>query len=444
VEEHRSLSSRQAGQDGTEPVEPIVVPEVGVLPADRTPIALARDLEGLVIPAGWRLVALIGSLSIFGPLCIDMYLPALPQMHGQLHAGASSVQLTLTGCLLGISLGQLLIGPVSDRLGHRPPLLAGIAAFICSSAACALAPDIYVLTVCRVIQGVGGAAGIVIARSIVRDLHSGLGLVRFLSTLMLATGLGPLVAPQIGSALLTVAGWREIFWFLAAMGVILLWSAWRRIPETCPPHFRSSGGLTTTLTRMASLLRDRYFLGNALACGLGIGGVFAYIAGSSFVLQNVYGLSPGLYSLVFALNACGLVIGAQVNGRLAGRYTPSNLLAVGLATMICAGSVLLGCVLTGLGGLGVVIPCLFATMFGNGFVSPNSSALALQRYPDAAGAAAAVLGAVQFLLAALVAPVAGVGGAFDALPMSLLIVGLPAAALAIRAVLSPTRSGPAA
>src|ERR1700722_28751 len=325
------------------------------------------DLERVRrVPTGWRLVVLVGSLSIFGPLCIDMYLPALPGISRELHASASAVQLTLTACLIGIAVGQLLLGPISDRVGRRPPLLAGLAAFIASSVACAFAPNIYVLTGFRLIQGAGGAAGIVIARSIVRDLHTGVALVRFFSTLMLATGLGPILAPQIGSWVLTFTTWRGGFLILAGFGVTLLGTAWWRVPETLPPHLRSTGTVWSTMATMLSVGRDRVFLGYALACGLGMSGTFAYVAGSSFVLQNVYGLSPQIYGLVFALNACGLVSGAQVNGRLVARYGPSRLLTCGLVTMTAGGTLLLAVVVTGAVGLPGVIPALFVVMFGCG------------------------------------------------------------------------------
>jgi MFS transporter, DHA1 family, multidrug resistance protein len=391
------------------------------------------------VPTGWRLVLVVGSLSIFGPLCIDMYLPALPDISRQLHASASAVQLTLTACLVGISVGQLILGPISDRVGRRPPLLGGLAAFIASSVACAFAPNIYALAGCRLIQGFGGAAGIVISRSIVRDLHSGVALVRFFSTLMLVTGLGPVLAPQIGSWVLTFTTWRGVFLILAGFGAVLLVTAWRRVPETLKPELRSSGGLGATMGTMVAVGRDRVFLGYALACGLGMGGTFAYIAGSSFVLQNVYGLSPQWYGLVFALNACGLVLGAQVNGRLAGRFGPSVLLTYGLITMAAAGAILLVIVSTGAVGLVGVVPSLFLFMFGCGFVGPNSVALALQRYPQSAGAASAVLGSFQFALAAVAAPLAGIGGTADALPMAVLITVLPIAALTSRILLSGGR-----
>jgi MFS transporter, DHA1 family, multidrug resistance protein len=388
------------------------------------------------MPTGWRQVALIGTMSIFGPLCIDMYLPALPDINRQLHASASAVQLTLTACLIGIAAGQLILGPISDRYGRRPPLLAGLAAFVLSSLACAAAPNIYALTGFRLIQGLGGAAGIVIARSIVRDLHSGVALARFFATLMLATGVGPVLAPQVGSWILSFTSWRGVFVVLAGFGAILLFSAWWRVPETLAPAARLTGSPWSTLGTMVTVLKDRVFLGYVLACGLGMSGTFAYIAGSSFVLQNVYGLSPLAYGLVFAVNAFGLIIGAQVSGRLAGRFGPSRLLTAGLLTMI-AGALALFIVVVGhVAGLAGVIPALWIVMFGFGFVGPNSAALAMQRYPQAAGSAAAVLGSFQFGMAAIIAPLAGAGGTADALPMVTLILALPVAAIASRLLLA--------
>jgi DHA1 family bicyclomycin/chloramphenicol resistance-like MFS transporter len=388
------------------------------------------------MPTGWRQVVLIGTMSIFGPLCIDMYLPALPQINRDLHASASAVQLTLTACLIGIALGQLLIGPVSDRLGRRLPLLIGLASFVFASLACAVAPNIYALIIFRLIQGMGGAAGIVISRSIVRDLHSGVALARFFATLMLATGVGPVFAPQIGSWILAFTDWRGVFVVLAVFGLLLLVSAWWRVPETLPQDKRLTGSILSTLGTMVGVTRDRVFLGYVLACGLGMGATFAYIAGSSFVLQNVYGLSPLDYGLVFAVNACGLIIGAQVSGKLAGRFGASRLLTAGLTTMVVGGALLFFVVQTRAVGLDGVIPSLWIVMFGFGFVGPNAAALAMQRYPHAAGSAAAVLGAFQFGMAALIAPLAGLGGTHDATPMVTLILVLSAAAVASRFLLA--------
>jgi DHA1 family bicyclomycin/chloramphenicol resistance-like MFS transporter len=208
------------------------------LAADPAPGRGPRPERVRNMPTGWRRVALIGTMSIFGPLCIDMYLPALPDINRELHASASAVQLTLTACLIGMALGQLVLGPVSDRVGRRAPLLGGLAAFTISSLACAFAPNIYALTGFRLIQGFGGAAGIVMARSIVRDLHSGPALARFFATLMLATGVGPVFAPQIGSWILSFTSWRGVFVVLAGCGAVLMLSAWWRIPETLAPENR--------------------------------------------------------------------------------------------------------------------------------------------------------------------------------------------------------------
>jgi DHA1 family bicyclomycin/chloramphenicol resistance-like MFS transporter len=381
------------------------------------------------VPSGWRLVALIGTMSIFGPLCIDMYLPALPDIGQQLQASASAVQLTLTACVIGIAAGQLLLGPVSDHFGRRLPLLGGLAAFVISSLACAVAPNIYLLTGGRLIQGAGGAAGIVISRSIVRDLHSGVALARFFATLMLATGLGPMLAPQFGSWILTVTTWRGVFVVLAVLGSVLLFTAWWRVPETLPPGSRSSGGVLAALSEVISVSRDRIYLGYAAGCALAMGATFAYIAGSSFVLQDVYGLSPQVYGLVFALNGCAMVAGAQLSGRLAARCGPAALLATGLITMTAGGGLFLGATLARGTGLAGVIPALIIVMAGWGLVGPNALALAMHRRPQSAGVASAVLGCLQFAMAAVVAPLPGLGGAHDPLPMAVLLVTLPAAAM---------------
>jgi DHA1 family bicyclomycin/chloramphenicol resistance-like MFS transporter len=431
-----------AAQEGVAPpVAGLATGGPGVTAEELAPGPGRRSGRTRVMPTGWRQVALIGTMSIFGPLCIDMYLPALPQINRDLHASASAVQLTLTACLIGIAAGQLLLGPVSDRLGRRVPLIAGLAAFVLSSLACAVAPDIYALIAFRLVQGLGGAAGIVISRSIVRDLHSGAALAKFFATLMLATGVGPVLAPQIGSWILAFTDWRGVFIALALFGALLLFSAWSRVPETLPPDKRLTGSVGSALGTMVSVARDRVFLGYVLACGLGMGAMFGYVAGSSFVLQNIYGLSPMDYGLVFALNSCGLIIGAQVSGRLAGRFGASPLLTAGLVTMVVGSALLFVVVSTHAVGLAGVIPSLWVFMFGFGMVYPNASALAMQRYPHAAGSAAAVLGSFQFGMAAVVAPLAGAGGTHDATPMITLMLTLALAAVASRFVLAG-RTGP--
>src|SRR6266702_68425 len=259
------------------------------------------------------LVFILGALTAFGPLSIDMYLPALPSLSRDFGTGASPVQLTLSACLLGLALGQAIAGPISDSLGRRRPLYAGLAAYAAASALCVVAPSVTVLTGLRLVQGLGGAAGIVIARAIVRDLHSGVAAARFFSLLMLVTGLAPILAPILGGLLLRFTSWRGVFIVLAVIGTLLLLSAATSLGETLPPERRQSGGIRITLATFYRLLTNRSFIGYALPCGLAFAAMFAYISGSPFVLQTSYGISPQLFSIIFGTNAFGLVTAGLVN-----------------------------------------------------------------------------------------------------------------------------------
>ncbi|MGX7681800.1 multidrug effflux MFS transporter [Jatrophihabitans sp. DSM 45814] len=382
------------------------------------------------IPA--RMILIVGALTAFGPLCIDMYLPALPRIGQDLDASASAVQLSLTATLIGLALGQVLIGPLSDRLGRRRPLFFGLAAFILASAACALAPGIASLIALRFVQGLGGSAGIVVAQAIVRDQYSGNTAARFFSVLMLVTGAGPIVAPQIGAILLHLGSWRVLFLTLAGAGLLLLTIAALRLPETLPRENRSSGSLGDTLRTMRSVATDREFLVNALACAFGFGTVFAYIAGSSFALENVYGLSPQMFSLVFALNAVGLVCGSQVNGRLVDRLGSARLLTGGLVGLAVGGFAFLALTVTSVGGLSGVLACMFLVMTSLGFVGPNATALALNDFPHSAGSASALLGLLRFSLGAAVAPLVGLRGPKDILPLAIVMAACGAIAISVR------------
>lgn len=374
----------------------------------------------------------IGALSLFGPLCVDAYLPALPQIGRDLGATASAVQLSLTGCLVGLAVGQLVIGPVSDRTGRRPPLLVGIAVFVLTSLACAAAPDVPVLDVLRLVQGLSGAAGIVIARALVRDLFHGVQAARFFSALMLVTGLGPILAPQLGAAILRVASWRGIFVTLAAAGAVLLVVSAVKVPEGLPPERRGGGAARSAAGSLLTVCRDRTVVGYALIGSLCFGAIFAYVAGSPFVLQDVYGLSPQAFGLAFAANGAGLVLGAQVNGRLVHRFGSERLLSLGTAVMAVGGLAFLTAVTTGWGGLPAALVCLFTVLFGCGFINPNALALAMQHRPDAAGSASALFGCAQFLLGALAAPLVGLGGDHDPVPMGVVVAVLAAGAAVVR------------
>jgi DHA1 family bicyclomycin/chloramphenicol resistance-like MFS transporter len=389
------------------------------------------------------MVIIVGAMAAFGPLCIDMYLPALPDISDDLHSSASLVQASLTACLIGIGLGQVVIGPISDRLGRRRPVFFGLALFVLASLACAIAPGILALILLRFLQGFGGAAGIVIARAIVRDQYTGSAAARFFSLLMLVTGAGPVLAPQIGAGLLTLGSWRTVFVALSIAGSLLvLFAAWR-LPETLPPALRSTGGLGATLRTMRHVATRRIFLASALACGLGFGAIFAYISASSFVLENVYGMSPQVFSLVFALNAVGLISASQINGRLVHRVGPTRLMTFGLLGLAAASLALCLLVIAG-AGLAGILPCMFLVLSANGFVQPNAFALAMNDFPEAAGSASALLGVLQFSIGAAVAPLVGLGGSHDVRPMAYVMAGLGVSAAVVRLAMLPRRDAPAA
>jgi DHA1 family bicyclomycin/chloramphenicol resistance-like MFS transporter len=240
-------------------------------------------------------------------------------------------------------------GPLSDRFGRRPPLLAGVGAYAVASLLCALAPSIHVLVALRFAQGLAGAAGIVIARAIVRDMYSGRAAARYFSLLMLVNGAAPILAPVLGGQALQVTSWRGIFVVLAAIGVVLVTAAATGLPETLAPARRHAGGVTGTLRTFWRLLRDRPFLGHALACGLSFGAMFAYIAGSPFVLQDIYGASPQLFSVMFAVNALGIVAASQINRALVARHEPRAIMVAALCAQAAGGIALLAAVVAGTG-----------------------------------------------------------------------------------------------
>jgi DHA1 family bicyclomycin/chloramphenicol resistance-like MFS transporter len=381
-----------------------------------------------------KLVVVLGLVNAIGPLSIDMYLPAFPEIADDLKTSAAQVQLTLTACVAGLAIGQLVIGPLSDRLGRRLPLIAAMSTYSAASVLCALAPSAPVLMGLRLVQGLAGAGGVVVARAIVRDTASGAAAVRLFSSLMLITGLAPILAPLAGGAILGVASWRGIFVVLACLSGLIALLVTVALDETLPPERRSEHGLRTTLAVMRGLLRDRWFVGHGLAGGLGFGALFAYISGSSFVLQGVYGASPQLYSVLFAVNGLGLIAGSQVNARLVGRFGPSRLLRAGLLMIALASGTLLAVVLIGGLGVGAVLVPMFVIVSSLSFVLPNSTALALADHAEVAGTASAVLGMGQFLIGALVAPLVGAAGTDSALPMAIVMVTVALAALGARRV----------
>jgi DHA1 family bicyclomycin/chloramphenicol resistance-like MFS transporter len=340
----------------------------------------------------------------------------LPHIGDEFHAGPSEVQLTLTACLVGLAVGQLLVGPLSDRWGRRRPVLAGLALYAATSLLCALAWSPATLTAARLGQGIAGGAAIVIVRAVVRDLHSGATAAAYFSRLMLVFGVAPVVAPSVGGAVLRLTDWRGIFVILAAIGVLVFAAAFAGLPETLPPARRHAGGLVATVRGMRALLHDSGYVGYVLALGMAGAGLFAYISGSSFALQQVYGASPQLYGLLFGLNAVGFVLVGQVNGRLVHRVPPRRLLAGALVVLVAAG-VALVVAARWHSLLAAAVP-LFVFMSALGMVLPNTTALALDLHPERAGAASALLGSAQSLCGAIIAPLVGLGGTRSATPMA--------------------------
>jgi len=401
-------------------------------PETAHPAGPARPAAGPARPAGLLLVLLLGGLTATTPLAMDMYLPSLPEVTRTLHAPAATVQLTLTACLAGMALGQLVVGPMSDRWGRRRPLLAGLAVYVVATALCALAPNVETLVALRLAQGLAGSAGIVIARAVVRDLYDGLAMARFFSSLMLVSGVAPIVAPLIGGQILRVTDWRGVFVVLTVAGAALTALVWARLPETLPPARRHQGGVGEALRAMRGLLADPPFSGYLLAGGFAFASLFAYVSASPFVVQEIYGASPQTFSLLFGLNSVGLMITGQINGKLlVGRVALDKVLAAGLAVTVLAAAALLLMSAGAFGEVGLVpvAAALFVLMSAMGITLPNAQSLALLRTRHAAGSASALLGTSSFLIGAVASPLVGVAGEHTAVPMA--IVQLAGALVAV-------------
>ncbi|MCL1870370.1 MAG: Bcr/CflA family efflux MFS transporter [Promicromonosporaceae bacterium] len=361
-------------------------------------------------PGLLRTVVVLGALVALGPLTMDLYLPALPAIVSDLKTTDTLVQLTLTGTLLGLGLGQLVIGPLSDALGRRRPLIWGVALHVVASLASVVAWNIGVLSVLRVLQGVGGAAAAVVAMAVVRDLFDGRAAATVLSRLMLVMGASPILAPMLGSAVLLAGSWRWAFATLALLGAGLLGVAAFALPETLPADRRRSARVGSSVRAYRSILGDAPFVLLALATGAGFAASFSYVAGASFVLQGQYGLDQQQFGLAFGVCAAAMIAGAQLNPWLLRRFAPLQVAGGALVVMVAAAAAGVGLQATGIGGLGGFVVPVMVMLAGSSLVVPNTSALAMSRHGQAAGTAAAVVGAIQFGVGALVAPVVGLLG----------------------------------
>lgn len=383
-----------------------------------------------------RLVALLGLIAALGAVSMDIYLPSLPAVAEDLGTSAAAAQLTISGVLIGAGLGQLLMGPLSDRYGRRRPALVGIGVHVLASVGCMVAPTIQVLIVMRMVQGIGNSAATVTAMAVIRDLLTGGPAARVLSRLILVIGIAPLLAPSLGGLIAGVGGWRAVFGALALFGIVLGVLVHRLLPDTLPPGRRITGGARPALRGYWHLVRDREFMALALVPALAMSTILSYVSGAPFVLQLGFGLSAQQFALVFALNGAGGIIMSQVNAALVRRHEPIAILRVALPAGLVLAVLLVGVAATGAGGLfGLLVP-LWMLMSSVMFLPANATALALSRHGERAGTAAALVGALQSGLAGVISPLVGILGG-DAVAMSVTIAGALAAALAVFAAATP-------
>ncbi|MBE1458260.1 DHA1 family bicyclomycin/chloramphenicol resistance-like MFS transporter [Nocardiopsis terrae] len=387
------------------------------------------------------LVLVLGVLTATGPLATDMYLPAFPQITRELGATEGQIGLTLTAIMLGLSVGQLIIGPMSDAWGRRGPLLVGVALFTVTSVLCVFVPNVTVFIALRFVQGVAGAAGAVVARAVVRDMFQGDDAVRFFSRLALVMMLAPLLAPLVGAQLLLVGPWQLSFWVLAGMSalsfvLVLLW-----LPESLPPESRQSQGPRQLASTVWSLVRNPRFVGPVLTLGLSFGMLFTYVSAFSFVSQNEFDVSPQTYAWLFAVNSLALMTGTQSNGLLVGRVDTRRRLLMGLVLALVAVVSLLVSALLGVSQLWVVVALLALMMLSVGFIMPNATVSALDGQPaSVAGTASALMGSLQFALGGSVASLAGLTPSGEASLLSMSVVMASVAVLSLSAFVWSARS----
>ena len=378
----------------------------------------------------WLIITL-GALSGFGPLCLDMYLPALPELPADLSSTSSAAQLTLSACIIGLAVGQLITGPLSDKVGRRLPLLVGVGLFVLTSAVCALTTSMTVLIAVRFLQGAAGAAGIVVGRAVVADMFAGKVAAAYFSAIATINGLAPILAPVIGGQVLVVGTWRTVFWVLTGIGAVLFVLSAVVITESLPPERRVGGGFGGTLSAIGTLVRDRGYVGCVLAGAMVTAAMFGYISASPFLLQEGFGLSAQWFSACFALNAVGIILATQA-GRMLLRITSSFvLLTVGVYQAL-VGAIMLTVTLAVGWGLAMVLVSLFVMVSAVGFALPHASAIAMDRHRRIAGSASALLGLTQFALGAITAPLVGIGDVVAGTALG--VTALGAALIAVAAL----------
>ena len=372
--------------------------------------------------AGAGLVAVLAFLSALAPLSIDMYVPAFPQMTQSFGSTPASIQLSMTACLVGIVMGQLVMGPRSDRLGRRRALLVGTLCFVGFSLLAAIASSVPLLVGARFLQGFTGAIGMVVARAVLNDLLEGAALAKAYAVLIMVIGVAPVIAPVIGAAVLRVASWRAIFAVLAASGLAAVALAARAVPESLPEHLRTSGGVRESVRPMVELLTVRPFVGMVLTLGCASAGMFAYISGSTFLFQEHYGMSPAAYSGVFAVNSLAVILSSMVFGRLSARHSLDHLLPCGIAISVLGAVAQVIFDATHGDTMAVTWICLFVTQLGLAWIIGSTMTLGQSLAQHASGAGSALLGGGQFALGAAIAPVVGASGTGSPFPMAVIML----------------------
>ncbi|MCC3289739.1 multidrug effflux MFS transporter [Arthrobacter sp. zg-Y1110] len=373
-------------------------------------------------PNAGMLTGILALLTAVAPLSIDMYLPAFPHMAHDLNTSATGIQLTMTAFLVGLALGQLVIGPLSDGVGRRKPLLIGSFVALLATVLCAVAPNVEILATARFLQGLGGAAGIVLARAIVSDTSRGAAAAKLLGVLTMISVIAPVIGPLAGGGIIAAGGWRMVFWVLAVLVLLMFLGALFGVKETLPEADRNRGGLKATFRVAGEVLRNRNYTGYLLTFCFSFAGLFAYIAASPFVIQNILGMSETRFSLVFAMNAVAITIVSAVAAALAGKAPYRLMIAIGLSVAVLAAAGMLISVSNGTPTVPTLV--LFAVFQGSlGLIFGNATALALEEAGHHAGTGSAFLGSLQFLLAALVSPLVGLWGEETGVPMGVAMLG---------------------
>lgn len=388
----------------------------------------------------FKLALLLGSLAALGPLTIDMYLPSFPTITNEFSTNPSLIQFSLTSCLLGLGLGQLIIGPMSDVQGRRKPLVIFLGLYFLASLACAFAPTVSLFIGARFVQGFAAAGGIVISRAVVRDVYVGRELTKFFALLMLINNLAPILAPVVGSSILLFTNWRGVFITLSLVGTILVFIIAFRFEETLPTEKRIPSNLKQTIGNFIVLIKDKKFMGYALTQSFITSGIFAYVSGTPFVYQTIYGVSPQVFSVLFGVNGFGIMVGTILIGRFADVISETRFLKIGLLMSITASFSLLIVVLFH-GPLFAVVMSIFVFISSIGIISTSSFSLAIQDQGHIAGSASAMLGLLPFIFGAISAPLVGIAGETTAIPMGVIMFSASLLAILSYSVLVRKSSG---